>query len=115
MSKQTLPVRPFTRYLIDPLANLTALFTLGLIIPTHVMIVVEMNVTIIAASVVVMRPCFQAIFDIVFPTSLYASHNSSSRGDFKYRSRRSNGYIMSLDENIGAVQCDESADKRVVR
>lgn len=76
------------------------------------MIVVEMNITIIAASLVVMRPCFQAIFDIAFPTSLYASHNASSRGESTYHSRRSDGYIMSLDENDGAVQRKESIGRR---
>lgn len=70
-----------------------------------------MNITIIAASLVVMRPCFQAIFDLAFPTSLYASHNASSRGDSNYHSRRSDGYIMSLDENDGAVQHDESTGR----
>jgi hypothetical protein len=41
------------------------------------MIVVEMNITIIAASVVVMRSYFQGIFDFIFPKSPYASHNAS--------------------------------------
>ncbi|PKK53923.1 hypothetical protein CI102_1172 [Trichoderma harzianum] len=98
-------------YMITDLYNVKTDFT-WLIIPTHIMIVVEMNITIIAASLVVMRPCFQAIFDLAFPTSLYASHNASSRGDSNYHSRRSDGYIMSLDENDGAVQHDESTGRR---
>ncbi|QYT03393.1 PTH11-type GPCRs protein [Trichoderma simmonsii] len=99
-------------YMITDLYNVKTDFT-WLIIPTHIMIVVEMNITIIAASLVVMRPCFQAIFDLAFPTSLYASHNASSRGDSNYHSRRSDGYIMSLDENDGAVQHDESTENRL--
>ncbi|KAK4076568.1 uncharacterized protein Triagg1_4171 [Trichoderma aggressivum f. europaeum] len=98
-------------YMITDLYNVKTDFT-WLIIPTHIMIVVEMNITIIAASLVVMRPCFQAIFDIAFPTSLYASHNTSSRGESTYHSRRSDGYIMSLDDNDGAVQREESIGKR---
>ncbi|KKP01046.1 hypothetical protein THAR02_06868 [Trichoderma harzianum] len=98
-------------YMITDLYNVKTDFT-WLIIPTHIMIVVEMNITIIAASLVVMRPCFQAIFDLAFPTSLYASHNASSRGDSNYHSRRSDGYIMSLDENDGAVQREESTGRR---
>lgn len=79
-----------------------------------------MNITIIAASLVVMRPCFQAIFDVAFPKSLYASHNASgrgesSRGESKYRSRRSDGYIMSLDENESAVRREESTGRRGAR
>ncbi|EHK20460.1 uncharacterized protein TRIVIDRAFT_223784 [Trichoderma virens Gv29-8] len=95
-------------YMITDLYNVKADFT-WLIIPTHIMIVVEMNITIIAASVVVMRPCFQAIFDLAFPMSLYASHNASSRGESNYHSRRSDGYIMSLDENDSGVRRKDSA------
>jgi hypothetical protein len=85
----------------------------GRIIPTHIIIVVEMNMTIIAASLVVMRPCFQAIFDTLCPTSPYASHNTSSRNTSKYgrgRTSRSSGYIVSRDESgsTGAWR-DESA------
>lgn len=77
------------------------------------MIVVEMNVTIIAASVVVMRPCFQAIFDVLFPTSRYAGHNLSNWGTksltgSRSRSRRSDGYIISPDEQE-AGQAGEAA------
>lgn len=43
------------------------------------MIVVEMNITIIAASVVVMRPCFKAIFE--FFSSLRANRNAPSQGE----------------------------------
>lgn len=83
------------------------------IIPTHIIIVVEMNMTIIAASLVVMRPCFQAIFDTLCPTSPYASHNASSRNTSKYgrgRKSRTSGYIVSRDEgsSTGAWR-DESA------
>ncbi|KAJ6789954.1 hypothetical protein PWT90_09689 [Aphanocladium album] len=84
-------------YMITDLYNVYKDFT-WLIIPTHIMIVVEMNVTIIAASLVVMRPCFQAIFDIAFPHSQYSSHNRSIWSS-KNRSRRSEGYIRSGDES----------------
>lgn len=89
----------------------------GNIIPTHIMIVVEMNVTIIAASLVVMRPCFQAIFDILFPNSSYSSHNSSRR-DSRYRSRpRSDGYIISPDDasNSGRAHHKEYAAEEEAR
>ncbi|KAL7940497.1 hypothetical protein V8C42DRAFT_337401 [Trichoderma barbatum] len=99
-------------YMITDLIDVKTDFT-WLIIPTHIMIVVEMNITIIAASVVVMRPCFQAIFDVVFPTSLYASHNASSREDSNYRGRRSDGYIRSLDENESTVRGGERIVKTV--
>jgi hypothetical protein len=62
-------------------------------IPTHLVIVTEFNITIIAASLVVMRPCFQAIFNRVFTNSRYNSNNRS-RITNQYGSRRS-GYIMS--------------------
>ncbi|KAJ3475116.1 hypothetical protein NLG97_g9570 [Lecanicillium saksenae] len=84
-------------YMITDLYRVNKDFT-WLIIPTHLMIVVEMNVTIIAASLVVMRPCFQAIFDLAFPHSQYSSHNRSVWSS-KNRSRRSEGYIRSGDES----------------
>lgn len=74
----------------------------GLIIPTHIMIVVEFNMTIIAASVVVMRPCFQAVFDVVFPMSVHASHNSSGAKKSKLRGGGLDGYVMSPDDNDSA-------------
>jgi hypothetical protein len=80
----------------------------GRIIPTHIMIVVEFNMTIIAASVVVMRPCFQALFDIVFPMSVHASHNSSGAKK-SGRGGRLDGYIMSPDENDSAPRRDGGA------
>ncbi|OBT38692.1 hypothetical protein VE00_10842 [Pseudogymnoascus sp. WSF 3629] len=98
-------------YMITDLYNVKKDFT-WLIIPTHIMIVVEFNITIIAASVVVMRPCFQAIFDVAFPMSLHASHNASSRQDSKYRGGRSDGYIMSPDENDSTAQREGSTGGR---
>ncbi|OAQ71993.2 hypothetical protein VFPPC_12682 [Pochonia chlamydosporia 170] len=88
-------------YMITDLYDVKKDFT-WLIIPTHIMIVVEFNMTIIAASVVVMRPCFQAMFDILFPTSLYATRNASYGSKSKYRGARLDGYIMSRDENAGS-------------
>ncbi|OBT84190.1 hypothetical protein VE02_06584 [Pseudogymnoascus sp. 03VT05] len=61
-------------------------------IPTHLVIVIEFNITIIAASLVVMRPCFQAIFNRVFTDSQYNSNNRSRQTHNQY-SR--SGYIMS--------------------
>ncbi|KAH8129148.1 hypothetical protein LI328DRAFT_128706 [Trichoderma asperelloides] len=61
--------------MIADLQNVKKDFT-WLIIPTHIIIVVEMNITIIAASVVVMRPAFKAIFE--FFLSLRAGHKTSS-------------------------------------
>ncbi|UKZ96984.1 uncharacterized protein TrAFT101_011751 [Trichoderma asperellum] len=61
--------------MIADLQNVKKDFT-WLIIPTHIIIVVEMNITIIAASVVVMRPAFKAIFE--FFLSLRGSHKKSS-------------------------------------
>ncbi|KFY47688.1 hypothetical protein V495_01861 [Pseudogymnoascus sp. VKM F-4514 (FW-929)] len=61
-------------------------------IPTHLVIVIEFNITIIAASLVVMRPCFQAIFNMVFTNSQYNSNNISRHTQNQY-SR--SGYIMS--------------------
>lgn len=104
MSKQTLHVR-LSPPLSLLLCRLTISFLPGRIIPTHIIIVVEMNITIIAASVVVMRPCFQVIFDSLFPKSPYASHNASNRRPSKYHRRRSDGYIVSPDETEGAARC----------
>ncbi|RFU73203.1 hypothetical protein TARUN_9059 [Trichoderma arundinaceum] len=101
-------------YMITDLYNVKTDFT-WLIIPTHIMIVVEMNITIIASSVVVMRPCFQAIFDVIFPMSLYASHNASSRGESNYRGRRLDGYIISPDVNESAVRREELNSRRGAR
>lgn len=61
-------------------------------IPTHLVIVIEFNITIIAASLVVMRPCFQAIFNKVFTDSPYNSNNRSRNTQNQY-SR--SGYILS--------------------
>ena len=49
----------------------------GIIIPIHIAIVIEYNMTIIAASLIVMRPCFQAIFNWLFPSSIYSVGHSS--------------------------------------
>lgn len=66
-----------------------------------------MNVTIIAASLVVMRPCFQAIFDNLFPGSPYASHNTPDRGNSS-RARRVLGYIRSMGEGSKSALREES-------
>lgn len=85
----------------------------GRAIPTHIIIVVEMNVTIIAASVVVMRPCFQIVFDHFFPQSQYASHNSSSGAGSNSRGRRSGGYVRSRDETDDRVHREHSISSKV--
>lgn len=71
-----------------------------------------MNVTIIAASVVVMRPCFQVVFDRFFPKSQYASHNASKGSKSHSRARRSDGYIRSRDETDGGVHRAQSVKSK---
>lgn len=51
----------------------------GLVIPTHLVIVTEFNITIIAASLVVMRPCLHAIYIRIFPKSRNNIEDRSSR------------------------------------
>lgn len=66
-----------------------------------------MNITIIAASLVVMRPCFQTIFDNLFPGSPNASHNRPGHGHSS-RVRRASGYIRSLGESSKSALRDPS-------
>jgi hypothetical protein len=62
-------------------------------------IVVEFNVTIIAASLVVMRPCFQAIYDYLRPHSIHNSNDLKHSSLFRSTKRRSHsGYILSPSE-----------------
>lgn len=90
-------------YMISDLRGVKRDFT-WLIIPTHLVIVVEFNVTIIAASLVIMRPCFQAIFNLLFPNSRYNSNNAKS---FSFRpSRYKSGYIMSPSEAAKQAETD---------
>ena len=64
----------------------------------------EFNVTIIAASLVIMRPCFQAIFNLLFPNSRYNSNNAKS---FSFRpSRYKSGYIISPSEAAKQAETD---------
>lgn len=63
-------------------------------IPTHLVIVIEFNVTIVAASLVVMRPCFHAVLAMLFPRCPLLQQNTPLiRGESQFGS--GTGYIVS--------------------
>lgn len=87
---------------------LTILLPSGLIIPTHIIIVVEFNITIIAASVVVMRPCFLAIYNFSQPYF-------QSISEFNLSGRASNK-APNKEESTGTQQTSKTGQEiRVVR
>ncbi|KAL6904236.1 hypothetical protein GGI43DRAFT_399961 [Trichoderma evansii] len=93
--------------MISDLWNVRTDFT-WLIIPTHIIIVVEFNITIIAASVVVMRPCFLAIYNFTHPYFKTVSEFTLSR--------RESHKASNNEESTGKEQARQTAQEiRVVR
>lgn len=87
----------------------------GLIIPTHLVIVIEFNVTIIAASLVVMRPCFQAIYEFFFRKSGHSGHDFKHSSIFRSTRQRSHsGYIISPSEVARRAETDGTGITKTV-
>jgi len=86
-----------------------------LIIPTHIVIVIEFNVTIIAASLVVMRPCFQAIYDFFVRKSSHRNHDFKHSSIFRSTRQRSHsGYIISPSEVARRAETDGTGITKTV-
>ncbi|PMD14914.1 hypothetical protein NA56DRAFT_710356 [Hyaloscypha hepaticicola] len=82
-----------------------------IVIPPHTIIVCEYNITIIAASLVVMQTCFQAIHRKLFPNSAHGTHRCAHGADG--RGLEQPGTIQTFCNSNSFVKHDKGAGIRV--
>ncbi|KAL7922751.1 hypothetical protein ACQKWADRAFT_312966 [Trichoderma austrokoningii] len=99
-------------HMITDLRNIRSDLT-WLMIPTHIMIVVEYNVTIIAASLVVMRPAFQSIFDFFTGGSANRNANHSFNITKASNGESRDGILLTTDI-VSMSTKNESIDNRSI-